>query len=124
MQVEVRSLFFELDIKTFTTISSIFTTIKMLRWTVLLVAIVGGINFSFTFCNIVSHSSNLALAFVTPVRQSSTGLKMSFSQELGAQAPLGFWDPLGLLKKADQARFERLRTVSLCPFFQYSYLLL
>ena len=36
---------------------------------------------------------------------------MSFANELGAQAPLGFWDPLGLLKTADQARFERLRAV-------------
>ena len=24
---------------------------------------------------------------------------------------LGFWDPLGLLKEADQARFDRLRAV-------------
>jgi len=31
--------------------------------------------------------------------------------EDGIQAPLGFWDPLGLLKDADAARFDRLRTV-------------
>jgi hypothetical protein len=30
---------------------------------------------------------------------------------LGAQAPLGFWDPLGLLKEADEERFDRLRYV-------------
>lgn len=30
---------------------------------------------------------------------------------IGAQPPLGFWDPLGLLKDADQERFERLRYV-------------
>jgi hypothetical protein len=30
---------------------------------------------------------------------------------IGAQAPLGFWDPLGLLKDADEERFERLREV-------------
>ena len=30
---------------------------------------------------------------------------------IGAQPPLGFWDPLGLLATADQARFDRLRTV-------------
>ena len=29
----------------------------------------------------------------------------------GAQPPLGFWDPLGLLDNADQERFDRLRTV-------------
>lgn len=31
--------------------------------------------------------------------------------EIGAQAPLGFFDPLGLLKDADQNRFDRLRYV-------------
>lgn len=38
---------------------------------------------------------------------------MSFANELGAQPPLGFWDPLGLLKKADEARFQRLRDVEI-----------
>jgi len=36
---------------------------------------------------------------------------MSFEDAIGAQAPLGFWDPLGLLNGADEERFERLRTV-------------
>jgi len=36
-----------------------------------------------------------------------------FANELGAQAPLGFWDPLGFLKGADQERFDRLRYVEL-----------
>jgi len=35
----------------------------------------------------------------------------SFESEIGAQAPLGFWDPLGLLKNADEDRFARLRSV-------------
>eukprot|EP00595_Chromulina_sp_UTEXLB2642_P002803 CAMPEP_0196767534 /NCGR_PEP_ID=MMETSP1095-20130614/41723_1 /TAXON_ID=96789 ORGANISM="Chromulina nebulosa, Strain UTEXLB2642" /NCGR_SAMPLE_ID=MMETSP1095 /ASSEMBLY_ACC=CAM_ASM_000446 /LENGTH=171 /DNA_ID=CAMNT_0042135963 /DNA_START=668 /DNA_END=1183 /DNA_ORIENTATION=- len=35
----------------------------------------------------------------------------NFENEIGVQPPLGFWDPLGLLKDADQERFERLRTV-------------
>jgi len=42
---------------------------------------------------------------------SSSALKMSFEDALGAQPPLGFWDPLGLLNDADQERFDRLRTV-------------
>ena len=42
---------------------------------------------------------------------TSTGLKMSFESEIGAQPPLGFWDPLNLLADADQERFDRLRTV-------------
>ena len=36
---------------------------------------------------------------------------MNFEEALGAQAPLGFWDPLGLLKEADEERFDRLRYV-------------
>lgn len=45
---------------------------------------------------------------------SSTGsLKMAFEEALGAQAPLGFWDPLGLLEDADEERFDRLRTVEI-----------
>jgi len=53
-------------------------------------------------------------AFSPSVRMSrSSSLKMGFETEIGAQAPisLGFWDPLGLLKDADAARFDRLRTV-------------
>ena len=45
-------------------------------------------------------------------RVSSSSMKMQFADALGAQAPLGFWDPLGLLKNADQERFDRLRYVS------------
>lgn len=40
-------------------------------------------------------------------------MKMSFETEIGTQAPLGFWDPLGLLNDADQDRFDRLREVEL-----------
>mmetsp|Transcript_4515 Transcript_4515/g.17787 ORF Transcript_4515/g.17787 Transcript_4515/m.17787 type:complete len:207 (-) Transcript_4515:186-806(-) len=42
-----------------------------------------------------------------------SALKMSFESEVGAQPPLGFWDPLGLLADADQERFDRLRTVEI-----------
>jgi hypothetical protein len=37
----------------------------------------------------------------------------AFDKELGAQPPLGFFDPLGLVKDGDQAKFERLRYVEL-----------
>jgi len=46
------------------------------------------------------------------VAQTSTALK-AFESELGAQPPLGFYDPLGLLDGVDQARFDRLRYVEL-----------
>jgi len=45
--------------------------------------------------------------------KASTALHMSFEEEIGAQAPLGFFDPLGMLEMADVARFERLRYVEL-----------
>jgi hypothetical protein len=57
-------------------------------------------------------ASASAFAPVSRVARSSA-LKMGFEAELGAQPPLGFWDPLGLLKNADQGRFERLRFVEL-----------
>ena len=38
-------------------------------------------------------------------------LLYSFQLQLGAQPPLGFFDPLGLLEDADQERFDRLRYV-------------
>ena len=53
-----------------------------------------------------------AAAFAPSARVARSGaLKMSFESELGAQAPLGFWDPLDLLADADQDRFDRLRYV-------------
>ena len=45
--------------------------------------------------------------------RTSTAIKMSFENEIGAQAPLGYFDPLGLLKDADIVRFNRLRYVEL-----------
>lgn len=55
-----------------------------------------------------------AAAFAPASRMaSSSALKMGFEDALGAQPPLGFWDPLGLLADADQERFDRLRTVEI-----------
>ena len=54
-----------------------------------------------------------AAAFApSKVAQTSTALN-AFESELGAQPPLGFFDPLGLLNDADQERFDRLRYVEL-----------
>ena len=53
-----------------------------------------------------------ASAFAPASRMApASALKMSFEDALGAQAPLGFWDPLGLLEDADQDKFDRLRYV-------------
>ena len=59
---------------------------------------------------IASFVSAAAFAPASRIARSSA-LKMGFEDAIGAQAPLGFWDPLGLLKDADQARFDRLRYV-------------
>ena len=46
-------------------------------------------------------------------RVVSSSMSMAFDakSQIGAQPPLGFWDPLGLLKNADEKRFNRLRYV-------------
>merc|ERR1719206_227476 len=55
-----------------------------------------------------------ATAFA-PAKQSarsSTAIK-AFEDALGAQPPLGFFDPLGLVEDGDQEKFDRLRYVEL-----------
>lgn len=44
---------------------------------------------------------------------SSTALNADLSNELGAMTPLGFFDPLGIVKDGDKANFDRLRWVEL-----------
>lgn len=51
-------------------------------------------------------------ALATQAR-SSSAMKMTFESEIGAQPPIGFWDPLGLVADADQERFDRLRYVEI-----------
>mmetsp|Transcript_57844 Transcript_57844/g.108951 ORF Transcript_57844/g.108951 Transcript_57844/m.108951 type:complete len:219 (-) Transcript_57844:109-765(-) len=45
-------------------------------------------------------------ARVAPV---ATVVNGAYDTELGAQVPIGYWDPLNLLESADQATFDRLR---------------
>ena len=65
------------------------------------------------FRALVLVASFLGASAFAPVstRATSSALRMGFENALGAQPPIGFWDPLGLLKDADQARFDRLRRV-------------
>jgi len=54
-----------------------------------------------------------AAAFA-PAKQAATSSSLkAFENELGAQAPLGFWDPLGLVADGDQEKFDRLRYVEI-----------
>ena len=52
-----------------------------------------------------------ASAFAPAQQGASSTALAAFESELGAQPPLGFFDPLGLLEDADQERFDRLRYV-------------
>jgi hypothetical protein len=55
-----------------------------------------------------------ALAFIPVGKVSKTSaLQMGYEKEIGAQAPLGFFDPLSLLKDADQETFDRYRYAEL-----------
>jgi len=57
-------------------------------------------------------ASAAAFAPVAQKAASTTSLK-AFENELGAQPPLGFWDPLELVADADQETFDRLRYVEI-----------
>ena len=54
-----------------------------------------------------------AAAFAPAKQAASTTALNSFENELGAQAPLGFFDPLGLVADGDQEKFDRLRYVEI-----------
>jgi len=54
-----------------------------------------------------------AAAFAPAPMAKTTSAINAFESELGSQAPLGFFDPLGLLDDADQERFDRLRYVEI-----------
>ena len=54
-----------------------------------------------------------AAAFA-PAKQSATSTSLNaFESELGAQPPLGFFDPLGLVADGDEEKFARLRYVEI-----------
>ena len=65
---------------------------------------------SFLFASLIAGAAAFAPA---SQKQASSALSGSFDNELGAQAPLGFFDPLGLVKDYDQEDFDRLRYVEI-----------
>ena len=67
----------------------------------------------FTVAVILSALLGASAFSSTGMRSTSSKLQMSFESAIGAQPPLGFFDPLGLLKDADQERFDRLRKVEI-----------
>eukprot|EP00527_Entomoneis_sp_CCMP2396_P003101 CAMPEP_0198136938 /NCGR_PEP_ID=MMETSP1443-20131203/494_1 /TAXON_ID=186043 /ORGANISM="Entomoneis sp., Strain CCMP2396" /LENGTH=202 /DNA_ID=CAMNT_0043798243 /DNA_START=38 /DNA_END=646 /DNA_ORIENTATION=+ len=55
-----------------------------------------------------------AAAFAPVAQKASSTMALSaFTEEVGAQRPLGFFDPLGLVADGDQAKFDRLRFVEI-----------
>lgn len=66
-----------------------------------------------SLCLCLLLAINTAAAFTPKISQSSSTVLRAFENELGAQPPLGFFDPLGLLADGDQERFDRLRYVEL-----------
>mmetsp|Transcript_96519 Transcript_96519/g.144429 ORF Transcript_96519/g.144429 Transcript_96519/m.144429 type:complete len:201 (-) Transcript_96519:242-844(-) len=46
-------------------------------------------------------------------KSSSTALSADFSKEIGVQAPLGFWDPLGVLEDSTEEQFNFYREIEI-----------
>ena len=65
----------------------------------------------------IAQLATAVLAFNGPAMRPATvarsAVSMNFEDALGAQPPLGLFDPLGLLNDADEDRFDRLRYVEL-----------
>jgi hypothetical protein len=64
--------------------------------------------------SVIIASLIASAAAFAPAQQSartSVAANMAFEDELGAQPPLGFFDPLGLVADGDQLKFNRLRYV-------------
>jgi hypothetical protein len=55
-----------------------------------------------------------AASAFAPAKQAATTTAInSFENEIGAQEPIGFYDPLGFVEDGDQAKFDRLRYVEI-----------
>lgn len=68
---------------------------------------------AFLFALLSGSAMAFAPSQVATSSSTTMGMAFEFEDEIGAQPPLGYFDPLGLLKDADAARFNRLRYVEL-----------
>merc|ERR1712127_337394 len=74
---------------------------------VAVLAAVAGSAAAFAPANVARSSTDLA---ATAAQKEFFGItSVDFSNEVGVVAPLGFFDPLGMLKDADQEAFDDLR---------------
>mmetsp|Transcript_37490 Transcript_37490/g.43641 ORF Transcript_37490/g.43641 Transcript_37490/m.43641 type:complete len:197 (-) Transcript_37490:60-650(-) len=62
---------------------------------------------------VISAILSCVAAFAPSKHASRSTAMKAFEGELGAQPPIGFYDPLGLVADGDQERFDRLRYVEL-----------
>lgn len=65
------------------------------------------------FTALLASAAAFSPTSIDNCRVSSSSALSAFKNELGAQAPLGYWDPLGLCSDGDQAKFDRLRYVEI-----------
>jgi len=66
-----------------------------------------------TACILASLLASASAFAPAQQKASSTALNMGLENELGAQPPLGFFDPLGVATEGDQEQFDRLRYVEI-----------
>jgi len=62
---------------------------------------------------LLALAAKSVFGFAPSKQQQTTSQLQAFEEELGAQPPLGFYDPLGLVADGDQEKFERLRYVEI-----------
>ena len=66
------------------------------------------------FSTVVAGCAAFAPSANQPVaRSSATALAGDLSGEIGAQAPLGFWDPLDMTNGGEKDTFDALREIEL-----------
>lgn len=56
-----------------------------------------------------AEKASSSALFAKKVAAKSKARTPSFASEIGVQAPLDFWDPLGYLNGATQDEFDKLR---------------
>jgi hypothetical protein len=84
----------------------------MMKLTIFLSAMIAGSATAFSTFAVFAHATQKTRS--GSANGSDIVLKNSrFENEIGSQPPIGFFDPLGFLDNADDARFNRLRYVEL-----------
>ena len=63
---------------------------------------------------LVASAAAFAPSGTSSTRGTTSALNAAdFKGQVGAQMPLGFWDPMNMVGSGDQGRFDRLREVEI-----------